>query len=94
MKIKPFGILSKTSFDRVNALNDMEIYDKYDTLMVSMPPRVGKSVTNLRFISWIMGRKPTHTQLAISYSDAITKIILCWCNGDYNQSRIHRCISK
>ena len=56
-----------------NALNDMEIYDKYDTLMVSMPPRVGKSVTNLRFISWIMGRKPTHTQLAISYSDAITK---------------------
>lgn len=55
------------------ALNDMEIYDKYDTLLVSMPPRSGKSVTNLRFISWIMGRKPTNTQLAISYSDAITK---------------------
>jgi len=56
-----------------NALNRMEIYDEYDTLLVSMPPRCGKSVTNLRFISWIMGRKPLHTQLAISYSDAITK---------------------
>lgn len=28
------------------ALNDMEIYDKYDTLIVCMPPRVGKMVTN------------------------------------------------
>lgn len=25
------------------ALNDMEIYDKYDTLLISMPPRIGKS---------------------------------------------------
>lgn len=54
-------------------LNDMEVYNKYDTLLVSMPPRVGKSVTNLRFISWIIGRHPENTQLAISYSDAITK---------------------
>ena len=63
----------------------MEIYDKYDTLLVSMPPRSGKSVTNLRFISWIMGRKPTNTQLAISYSDAITKIILCWGYGNNHE---------
>lgn len=55
------------------ALNDIEIYDKYDYLMISTPPRVGKSVSNIRFITWIMGRHPAHTQLAISYSDAITK---------------------
>lgn len=56
------------------ALNDMEIYDKYNVLLVSMPPRVGKTVTNLRFVTWIMGRKPLRTQLAISYSDAVTKM--------------------
>ena len=54
-------------------LNDMEIYDKYDTLLVSMPPRVGKTRTNLLFITWIIGRHPLSTQLAISYSEAITK---------------------
>lgn len=59
--------------DLFKALNDMEIHDAYDFLLVSMPPRVGKSVTNLRFISWILGRYPQNTQLAISYSDAITK---------------------
>ena len=55
------------------ALNDIEIYDTYDNLLVSMPPRTGKSQTNIRFITWIMGRKPHHTQLVISYSDLITK---------------------
>jgi predicted phage terminase large subunit-like protein len=55
-----------------DALNDMEIYDKYDILLVSMPPRVGKSTTGIRFLSWIMGRHPESTQLGTSYSDNIT----------------------
>lgn len=55
----------------VDALNDMEIYDKYDILEVSMPPRVGKSTYNIRFIAWIIGRHPENTQLATSYSEAI-----------------------
>lgn len=54
------------------ALNDMEIYDKYDMLLVSMPPRVGKSTVNIRFETWVAGRHPEHTQLATSYSDSIT----------------------
>ena len=55
------------------AFNDMEVYDKYDTLLISMPPRVGKTTTGIRFLSWIIGRYPEYTQLATSYSDAITK---------------------
>lgn len=54
------------------AMNDMEIYDKYDMLLVSTPPRVGKTTTGVRFLSWIIGRHPEQTQLATSYSDAIT----------------------
>jgi len=58
--------------DIFQALNDMEVYDLYDMLLVSMPPRVGKSTVNIRFEAWIAGRHPDNTQLATSYSDAVT----------------------
>lgn len=54
------------------AFNDMEIYDKYDLLLICMPPRVGKTTTGIRFLSWIIGRYPESTELATSYSDNIT----------------------
>lgn len=54
------------------AFNDMEIYDKYDLLLISLPPRTGKTTTGIRFLSWIIGKYPEETQLAISYSDNIT----------------------
>lgn len=54
------------------AFNDMEIYDKYDILLVSLPPRTGKTTTGIRFLSWIMGKYPESSQLATSYSDSIT----------------------
>lgn len=54
------------------AMNDMEIYDKYDMLLISMAPRVGKTTSGIRFLSWIIGRHPENTQLATSYSDSIT----------------------
>lgn len=54
------------------AFNDMEIYDKYDILLVSAPPRTGKTTTGIRFLSWIIGKYPENTQLATSYSDNIT----------------------
>jgi predicted phage terminase large subunit-like protein len=55
-----------------DAMNDMEIYDKYDMLLISLAPRIGKSTAGIRFLSWIIGRHPENTQLAISYSDSIT----------------------
>lgn len=54
------------------ALNDMEMYDKYDLLLVSTPPRVGKTTTGVRFLAWIIGKYPEESQLATSYSDNIT----------------------
>ena len=55
----------------VTALNDIEIYDKYDLLLISMPPRVGKSTYNIRFVAWVIGRHPENTQLVTSYSESI-----------------------
>ena len=55
------------------ALNDMEIYDKYDYLLISTPSRIGKSTSGIRFLAWVMGRHPEETQLATSYSDSITQ---------------------
>lgn len=40
------------------ALNDMEIYDKYDTLIVCMPPRVGKFLENNTGVLTPTGWKP------------------------------------
>lgn len=61
------------------AFNDMEIYDKYDTLVVTMPPRVGKTTTGIRFLSWIIGKYPEDTELATSYSDSITSSFYIGC---------------
>lgn len=58
--------------DVFDSLNDMEIYDTYDTILISMPPRVGKTTTGIRFLAWITGRHPENTQLGTSYSDNIT----------------------
>ncbi len=54
------------------AFNEMEIYDKYDLLIISLPPRVGKTTTGIRFLAWITGKFPESTELATSYSDNIT----------------------
>lgn len=56
----------------IDALNDMEVNDEYDMLLISCPPRVGKTTLGIRFLSWITGRYPEYTQLATSYSDNIT----------------------
>lgn len=61
------------------ALNDMEIYDKYDMLLISTPPRIGKSTVNIRFLSWICGRHPESTELATSYSESITASFYLGC---------------
>lgn len=70
---KAFYHHRKVHMDEVfTAFNDMEIYDKYDLLLISMPPRVGKTTTGIRFLSWIIGKYGDETQLATSYSDSIT----------------------
>lgn len=54
------------------SLNEMEMEDAFDYLIIEMPPRVGKTTTGIRFMAWIGGRYPEHTELSTSYSDNIT----------------------
>lgn len=62
----------KAMSEVIIALNDMEIRDEFDYLLISMPPRVGKTTFGIRFLAWIIGRYPENTQLATSYSESIT----------------------
>lgn len=59
-------------FEVYDTLNKMEVYDEYDVVLISLPPRVGKTTYGIRFLSWIMGKYPEYTQLGTSYSDSIT----------------------
>lgn len=59
-------------FEVYDSLNRMEIYDELDVLLISLPPRTGKTTYGIRFLAWISGRHPEYTQLATSYSDSIT----------------------
>lgn len=57
----------------VDAMTDMIVYDKYDTMMLSMPPGVGKSTLGIFFLAWIIGRDPKKCNLAIGYSTPMAK---------------------
>lgn len=62
----------KHMFEVHDTLNRMEIYDDYDVLLISLPPRTGKTTYSIRFLAWIIGKYPENTQLGTSYSDNIT----------------------
>ena len=47
--------------------------DKYDIMMLSMPPGVGKSTLGIFFLAWIIGRDPKKCNLAIGYSTPMAK---------------------
>lgn len=58
----------------VDVLTDMMVNDLYDIVMLSMPPRIGKSTLGLLFISWVAGRRPDSPILATGYAEKITKM--------------------
>lgn len=49
--------------------------DKLDELLLSMPPRVGKTTILMFFLTWIMGRNSELSNLYSAYSDVITKAL-------------------
>jgi hypothetical protein len=57
-----------------DALTDMFVYDQYDILMFSMPPRVGKTTLGIFTIAWLIGRDSDSPILATAYSEKIVKI--------------------
>lgn len=47
--------------------------NRLDILIVSLPPRVGKSTTGVFFTTWQMGRYPRHANVMSGHSDKLTK---------------------
>lgn len=61
-----------------DAWTDMFVNDKYDLILFSMPPGVGKSTCGIFGCSWVGFRDPEHCNLMSGYADKIVK-------GFYNE---------
>lgn len=67
-----------------DVLTDMEVRNKYDYLLLSMPPGSGKSTIGLFFLSWVIGRHPEKLNLASGYAHKITKSFYEGLNSIYD----------
>lgn len=56
-----------------NDMSDMIVKDKYDMMMLSMPPGTGKSTLGLFYLMWVIGREPDKCNLAVGYSTPMAK---------------------
>jgi predicted phage terminase large subunit-like protein len=70
----------------VDVLTDMMVRDLYDIVMLSSPPRIGKSSLGLLFISWLVGRNSADPILMTSYAEKITKMFHDGLTEIYNDS--------
>lgn len=66
---QPRRLWLKEIVDALQDLND----DFLDELMISQPPRTGKSSLIMFFILWQMGKDPEQSMLYSAYSDVITR---------------------
>lgn len=57
-----------------DAITQMMVYDIYDVILLSSPPRVGKTTLGLLAASWCIGRDPAAPILATGYAEKITKM--------------------
>ncbi len=58
----------------VNALQDLAD-DRLDELILSTPPRIGKTTEIIFFLTWMMGRRHESPNLYSSYTDVITRAL-------------------
>lgn len=58
----------------VDAFTAMMVWDRYDRILFSEPPRVGKTTGALFAIAWLIGRNCEDPILAVSYSDKIVNM--------------------
>jgi predicted phage terminase large subunit-like protein len=76
-----------------DVLTDMIVNDLYDIVMLSSPPRIGKSSLGLLFISWLIGRNSNDPILMTSYAEKITKmfhtgLVEIYDDPEYNYTAI------
>lgn len=76
-----------------DAWTDMFVNDKYDLILFSMPPGVGKSTCGIFGCSWVGWRDPEKCNLMSGYADKIVKgfyneINSIYEDPDYNTAKI------
>lgn len=76
-----------------DAWTDMFVHDKYDLMLFSMPPGIGKSTFGLFGCTWVGWRDPERCNLLCGYADKIvkgfyTEINSLYCDPEYNTHRI------
>lgn len=80
-------------------ITNLIVNDKYDTLVLNLPPRVGKSTMGIMACSWVGGREPTKQNLLTGYAAALTSSFYKELNvitqdGEYNYSKVFRDIRR
>ncbi len=77
----------------VDDMTDLMVNDKYDMLMLSMPPGTGKSTLGLFFLTWVIGREPEKCNLAIGYASGMAKSFftrICSIHADEVEYNYHK----
>ena len=67
---------------------------RYPILLVSMPPRTGKSTLGALFLSWILGKDPTTNHFVTSYDQRIAKLTADRVKGIVDTSSFGEMFSK
>ena len=67
---------------------------RYPILLVSMPPRTGKSTLGALFLSWLLGKDPTTNHFVTSYDQRIAKLTADRVKGIVDTSSFGEIFSK
>ena len=67
---------------------------RYPILLVSMPPRTGKSTLGSLFLSWLLGKDPTTSHCVTSYDQRIAKLSADRVKGIVDTSSFGEMFSK
>jgi hypothetical protein len=67
---------------------------RYPILLVSMPPRTGKSTLGALFLSWLLGKDPTTENIVTSYDQRIAKLTVDRVKGIVDTSSFGEMFSK
>lgn len=82
-----------------DAVTDLIVNDKYDILVLNMPPRTGKSTLGIMACTWQGGRQPTKQNLLTGYAAALTdsfykEINVITQSEEYNYLKIFNQIKR
>lgn len=76
-------------------ITNLVVHDKYDILVLNLPPRVGKSTMGILACTWVAGREPEKQNLLSGYAAALTDSFYKEMNSfisdeEYNYFKVFR----